>query len=462
MKSLTRNALILVGTLILLGWRGPSAAASQASEVMAPPAVVDCTNVAVTGIPQAQCQALVALYNSAGGSGWTTKTDWLLTPTPCSWYGVTCDDGNVIELALSANGLKGTIPVEIGNLTGLQRLYLDANQLSGSIPAQVGSMVSLQTLDLSNNQLSGAIPSQLGGLANLQMLLLNYNNLTGAIPSQLGSLANLQVLQLSFNDLNGTIPSELGNLTTNLLSLNLSNNQLSGAIPAQLGNLASLQVLQLGFNQLSGAIPAQLGGLANLQQFDVSGNQLTGTVPAQLGNLTGLQDLFLDTNQLSRGLPQSLRNLSLPTFTAFWFDSTSLCEPPDVGFQGWLTALDTPPGGGNLYRTGVQCAPVASTVGITASAGNVVLDWTDQAPNTGYEVYRSLTPYFTPSGTPLATVSEPTSTSTDTGAIGNVSNFYYIVRSKFQDSYNGTPTGTDLSADSNQTGKFSFSLVPGH
>ena len=48
----------------------------------------DCGTV--TEIPQAECQALVALYDSTGGAGWLHRDGWLVSNTPCSWYGVTC------------------------------------------------------------------------------------------------------------------------------------------------------------------------------------------------------------------------------------------------------------------------------------------------------------------------------------------------------------------------------------
>ena len=35
-------------------------------------------------------QALVDLYSSTFGPGWTTNTNWLTKTNPCSWYGVTC------------------------------------------------------------------------------------------------------------------------------------------------------------------------------------------------------------------------------------------------------------------------------------------------------------------------------------------------------------------------------------
>lgn len=43
----------------------------------------------VTEISTAECEALVALYDSTGGDNWTNNDNWLYTDTPCSWNGVT-------------------------------------------------------------------------------------------------------------------------------------------------------------------------------------------------------------------------------------------------------------------------------------------------------------------------------------------------------------------------------------
>ena len=51
--------------------------------------------------------------------------------------------------------MSGTIPVELGALTNLQRLYLWGNGLSGTIPAELGNLTSLQELYLNQNGLSG-------------------------------------------------------------------------------------------------------------------------------------------------------------------------------------------------------------------------------------------------------------------------------------------------------------------
>ena len=263
----------------------------------------------VTEIPQAECEALVALYNSTDGANWSNNSGWLDTNTPCNWYGVTCSAGHVTELSLDWNQLSGSIPPEVGNLTNLQYLYLRSNQLSGSIPPQLGNLTNLQELWLCENQLSGIIPPQLGNLANLQQLCLGVNQLGGSIPPELGSLTDLAWLMLFINQLSGSIPAELGDLVS-LETLDLSGNQLSGSIPPQLDNLANLQLLCLSSNQLSGSIPVELGNLTNLGSLVLSGNQLSGSIPAELGNLANLQHLVLSSNQLSSSIPVELSNLT--------------------------------------------------------------------------------------------------------------------------------------------------------
>ena len=111
-------------------------------------AATDCTQV--TEIPQIECNALIAFYNSTDGPNWRNKTGWNVTNTPCSWYGVFCVSGHVYKITLSSNRLRGSIPAELGNLSDLQVLFLRDNQLSGSIPVKLGNLSSLRWLELSN------------------------------------------------------------------------------------------------------------------------------------------------------------------------------------------------------------------------------------------------------------------------------------------------------------------------
>ncbi len=104
-----------------------------------PPPGFNCS--AVRDVTLQECQALVALYTSTGGSSWRTKTNWLTANTVCTWYGVSCSLGHVRGLTLTNNGLQGTLPSELGNLTSMQTLYLNNNAgLTGSLPSTLTSV----------------------------------------------------------------------------------------------------------------------------------------------------------------------------------------------------------------------------------------------------------------------------------------------------------------------------------
>ena len=263
----------------------------------------------VTEIPPAECEALVALYNSTNGAGWWDRTNWLVTNTISSWYGVTVLSGHVSELVLDQNHLTGSLPTELGNLPNLGILYLDKNQLSGSLPPEMGNLTNLVALQLYENQLSGSIPPELGNLTHLIIIGLEDNQLGGGIPAEMGNLSGLRYLFLDNNQLVGSIPPELGNLVY-LSELHLFRNRLTGNIPPELGNLINLTWLYLSNNQLNGSIPPELGSLGKLYYLNLDGNALSGSIPPELGNMAILMDLVLNDNQLSGSIPSELGNLT--------------------------------------------------------------------------------------------------------------------------------------------------------
>ena len=252
------------------------------------------------------CEALVVSRDVLGGG---KSLNWSEDISIGEWEGVLIVHGRVANLQITAEGLTGTIPSELGSLSSLQWLWLRGNRLTGEIPAELGSLSNLEWLDLRDNQLTGTIPSELGSLSSLQWLWLRGNRLTGEIPAELGSLSNLEGLDLLDNQLTGEIPKELGSLA-NLQQLLLQANQLTGEIPKELGSLSNLEGLSLGGNQLTGEIPKELGSLANLQQLYLWGTRLTGEIPKELGNLANLQELYLRDNQLTGEIPKELGSLS--------------------------------------------------------------------------------------------------------------------------------------------------------
>ena len=289
-------------------------------------------------VPQAERDALIALYNATDGPNWTNNTNWNTTEPVSTWYGVGVTSDRVISLSLRSNNMSGQMPAGLGNLSNLQYLDLSDNQLTGIIPMELGILSNLQQLYLSINQLTGSIPPELGNLLNLQDLYLRSNQLTGTIPPELGNLINLQVLYLDVNQLTGIIPMELG-ILSNLQYLWLGGNQLTGSIPPELGNLSNLKSLRIYDNQLSGFIPPELGNLLNLQDLWLSGNQLSGSIPLELGNLINLQVLYLDVNLLSGNIPPELGNLSNLLTMVLGYNQLTGSIPQELGNLSILQAL---------------------------------------------------------------------------------------------------------------------------
>jgi hypothetical protein len=264
-------------------------------------------------------QALIALYNYTNGDSWWINSGWKDPPlepdgfaaigSEGTWYGITVESDHVTQIDLRWNGLTGTIPIELGNLSNLTGLILWTNFLSGSIPSELGNLSNLETLELDSNYLIGSIPPELGNLSSLKYLVLYANQLTGSIPPELENLSNLEYLVLFANDLSGSIPPELGNLS-NLRYLWIYGNNLSGSIPPELGNLSNLEDLDLNDNTLSGSIPAELGNLSNLEELWLDWNSLSGSIPAELGNLSNLLSFYLNGNKISGEIPTSLTNLT--------------------------------------------------------------------------------------------------------------------------------------------------------
>ncbi|KAL3702494.1 hypothetical protein R1sor_020516 [Riccia sorocarpa] len=102
--------------------------------------------------------ALTAIRQSFGLEDWTGDACY-----PVAWDWVKCNTATsrVTQLLLSKKNISGTIPEEIGQLTGLTEIHLDNNKLSGQIPDSLRYLVKLQILNLANNNLSGPVPASL-------------------------------------------------------------------------------------------------------------------------------------------------------------------------------------------------------------------------------------------------------------------------------------------------------------
>jgi Leucine-rich repeat (LRR) protein len=139
-------------------------------------------SVTAATVPSSERAVLVALYNSANGSGWFNNTNWNTSADVCTWYGVTCTatGANVASIDLQSNRLEGTLPSTLNQLTELVVLQLFRNQLGGSIPSLAG-LTKLEFFSLFDNFFEGSIPS-LAGLTRPWSFQVGFNYLSGVIP----------------------------------------------------------------------------------------------------------------------------------------------------------------------------------------------------------------------------------------------------------------------------------------
>jgi Leucine-rich repeat (LRR) protein len=327
--------------------------------------IVLCLSVFMAGgqVPESDSLALVALYDSTNGPGWTVSDGWLQTGQPVStWYGVMVVSDVVVALELPDNNLTGVIPPQLGDLTNLVTLDLSTNQLTGPIPPELGNLDSLGSLilgynqltdsippeicylpnlvnlELANNQLTGSIPTEIENLVSLEYLRLRTNNLSGPIPAEVFNLSNLNTLQLYTNELTGPIPPGIDSLK-NLQYLQLNYNQLTGPIPAAIGNLSSLKIIYMNNNQFSDTIPPEIGKLSNLQSLEINNNQLAGPIPPEIGDLALLRSLKLDHNQLTDSIPPEIGNLSSLQYLHFEYNGLTGPVPEELGDLALLKYL---------------------------------------------------------------------------------------------------------------------------
>ena len=159
-------------------------------------------------VPQIERDALIALYNSTDGANWIDNTGWLgEAGTECDWHGVNCVSGSVARLNYWRNGLVGTIPKELGDLSNLVYMHLGQNELSGTIPKEIGNLTKLSQMHLWGNKLSGSIPKEFGNLLSLTYLNISSNELSGVITSEMGILANLATFTFTQNSITGGLPA---------------------------------------------------------------------------------------------------------------------------------------------------------------------------------------------------------------------------------------------------------------
>ncbi|KAK2657042.1 hypothetical protein Ddye_010094 [Dipteronia dyeriana] len=269
------------------------------------------------------------------------------------------------------NKLHGSIPNELGKLSGLGYFQLYGNNLSGMIPSSIYNISSIYYFSVTRNQLHGQLPLDVGlTLPNLEIFAGGVNSFTGRIPVSLANASKLKIVDFAINGLTGSITGDLGRLQglerinfddnrlgrgdidglsfftflancSSLKVLGLANNGFGGEFPSSIANLSTqLQVLSLGLNLIHGNIPIAIGNLVNLTLLGLEENNLSGSIPDVIGRLHKLEELDLNTNKFSGSFPSSFGNLTALTWLSMQENKVEGSIPPSLGDCQLLQALN--------------------------------------------------------------------------------------------------------------------------
>lgn len=143
-------------------------------------------------LSQEEWDILVSIYETLDGTSWNTSWDMSVgIGNASSLYGVTIEVGHVISIDLSDNGLSGTFPFQLFDLSYLTSLNLAGNALTGNLSEGLKShwastgqeaVETLVNLDISRNQLEGNIGEFASAFPNLTSLAVQENNLSEVSP----------------------------------------------------------------------------------------------------------------------------------------------------------------------------------------------------------------------------------------------------------------------------------------
>ena len=165
-----------VGTVGCTAFLCPSGSSSPIGRANA---TVSCDRCANTGgalyfgstscaAPPRQRQILVRIYQQCGGTDWYRSDDWVSGEPHCNWYGIECENEDIISINLGSNNLVGTPPREIFHLPELKTLELFSNPITFEFD-NISAAKKLTTLRLDSTGLSS-----LGGIAETPSLTSDF------------------------------------------------------------------------------------------------------------------------------------------------------------------------------------------------------------------------------------------------------------------------------------------------
>ena len=140
---------------------------------------------------------LKGIFDSMGGGNWVGN-NWSEEADECLWTGISCDDnGDIVNIELSAMGLSGSPPIEIFSLPQLRVLDFSENFIKFRFDG-IGQAENLKVLNLFSTGLDSLDDIEQLLSTSLTHLILSSNNVYGNIPDVIWDLWKLEELAVSF------------------------------------------------------------------------------------------------------------------------------------------------------------------------------------------------------------------------------------------------------------------------
>ncbi len=271
-------------------------------------------------VPAQERAALLDFFSFTNGASWTANTGWGGPPgTECTWHRVTCDTNDRVErLTMRNQGLSGTLPATLTDLTEIKVFDISLTTVSGNLP-DLSTWSKLEILSLSQAPISGPLPD-LSSFPALQRIFLNGTQITGSFPP-LNGLFSLERFASSAG-LTGTLPTFADN--PNMQFLWVAETMVGGPLPASLPSLDNLIELDLHGSRFTGTIPPLQSLSVTL--LDISYNQLSTTDPALMSFLDSINPTWTTQTLPPTGLASSNE-----TPTSFQLDWTPISYTADGG-----------------------------------------------------------------------------------------------------------------------------------
>lgn len=228
----------------------------------------------------------VFYFSTNGPTSWIDTSGWNTLLDECLWYtsaqvpATICGmNDELLTLELTANGVTGTLPAELGMLTTLTRLYIKGVSgspgLTGDIPESLAALTDMSVVVLNDHQFASPLSETVvAGWQSASLINIIGSELSGTIPLSVVGLTLCTNLLLDNNTLTGTIPTTVTDMSA-LVAFGVANNQLTGTLPEF--SMPTLKSLNLSSNRMTGALPS-FAPLSSLSKLALEGNSFTGVV----------------------------------------------------------------------------------------------------------------------------------------------------------------------------------------